>query len=395
MSSASPLRRTTLVPLLVLVGAGLVAALVLANRRQPERRQDPPSVPTVRTVRAELASIPVTISSHGEVRPAVETTLTAEVPGRIASVADALRPGGRFAAGEVLARIADDDFRLAVEQAEVGLSRARVQLELEQAEAEVARSEWRELGEGEPPPLAGREPQLARARAEVRAAEAAVEQARLDLARTVLRAPFAGSSRSLTADVGRYVARGTAVAEIFSTAGPEIVLPVGRADLAHLDLSTVERGDGPAITATAPLAGGLGRWTGRITRAAGALDETTRMLTLYGRLDGASASSAADAPPMGLFVDVEIAGTTIPDAFALPRAALRGDSRVWVVDGDDRLRFRTVEVARAEADRVIVLDGLTAGERVCVSPLDAAVDGMSVEPVDDPDGDGRSEESVP
>ena len=69
----------------------------------------------------------------------------------------------------------------------------------------------------------------------------------------------------------------------------------------------------------------------------------------------------------------------------LPRAALHGNDRVWLVDPEGRLRERTVNVLRAVQDEVVVAGGLRSGERVVVSPLETAVEGMTVEPLSAPD----------
>jgi hypothetical protein len=86
---------------------------------------------------------------------------------------------------------------------------------------------------------------------------------------------------------------------------------------------------------------------------------------------------------MGLYLDAEIEGKTAADAIVLPRAALREDGSVLVVDSNDRLEIRTVEVLRLGSSEAVLSDGLASGERVCVSPLAAVVDGMRVR-VQDP-----------
>jgi multidrug efflux pump subunit AcrA (membrane-fusion protein) len=92
-----------------------------------------------------------------------------------------------------------------------------------------------------------------------------------------------------------------------------------------------------------------------------------------------------DRPPLavGLFVEAEIAGRVVEDAFVLPRSVLHrardGDSdEVLVVDAESRLRFRRVDVLRTEHERVIVGAGLEPGERICISPLRAVTNGMRV-----------------
>jgi hypothetical protein len=79
-----------------------------------------------------------------------------------------------------------------------------------------------------------------------------------------------------------------------------------------------------------------------------------------------------------LFVTVEIAGHTIEDAAVIPRAALRENNTVWVVDDSGRLTFRTVEVARLETNQVILRSGLADGENVVTSGLRAVTNGMQV-----------------
>jgi multidrug efflux pump subunit AcrA (membrane-fusion protein) len=81
---------------------------------------------------------------------------------------------------------------------------------------------------------------------------------------------------------------------------------------------------------------------------------------------------------MGLFVDATILGREVDDVVVLPRSTLRDGNRVLVVDAEDRLHFRDVEVLRATGDRAVISGGLQAGERVCVSPIDVVVEGMQV-----------------
>ena len=65
----------------------------------------------------------------------------------------------------------------------------------------------------------------------------------------------------------------------------------------------------------------------------------------------------------------------------VPRAAMRGTDQLLVADTEDRLRFRRVQVLRAGRDEVVIRSGLEPGDRVIVSSVEAAVDGMEVRPV--------------
>jgi hypothetical protein len=87
-----------------------------------------------------------------------------------------------------------------------------------------------------------------------------------------------------------------------------------------------------------------------------------------------------DKPPLsvGLFVGAEISGSTFDDVVVLPRIALRGPSQVYVVDAENRLQFREVEVLREVDDQIYIKAGLQPGERVCISPLETAIEAMPV-----------------
>ena len=87
----------------------------------------------------------------------------------------------------------------------------------------------------------------------------------------------------------------------------------------------------------------------------------------------------------------EIEGLSVDRVFVVPRDALREGDRIYVVDAEDRIRFRDVEVIRTERENVILGAGLAAGDRVCTSPLEAVIDGMRVRVLGDATEDGEGE----
>ncbi len=86
---------------------------------------------------------------------------------------------------------------------------------------------------------------------------------------------------------------------------------------------------------------------------------------------------------VGLFVQAEIEGPEVDNVVIVPRYAMRNDSQILIVDAEDRLYRRQVDVLRIDRDRVLVAGPLAAGERICVSPLQVVVEGMKVRPVED------------
>ena len=377
--------KKVLLPVLIL-GLGALATGMILRSRQPidvQPHEEPPT--RVRTLTVEKTDVELTVESQGTVVPQTEADLVAEVGGRVTWVAPSFEDGGFFREGDPLLRLDPREYELNVASAGAELARSKVMLAREQAEAQVAREEWRELGEGEPSPLTLREPQLEEARARIQAAEAALAKAELDLERTTLRAPFTGRLRAKRVDLGEFVNRGTPLATIYSVATAEIRLPIPDSELAYLDVPLGARpgAAGPSVRLEAEFAGTRHTWEGRVVRTGGEIDPTSRMVPLIAQVDNPYALRN-DAPPLsvGLFVQAAITGRTVRDVIELPREALRGSDSVVVVDQEDRLRTRTVRVLRTTDTVAIISDGLESGERVCLTQLDTVTEGLRVLPLD-------------
>jgi membrane fusion protein, multidrug efflux system len=374
-----------LLPVAVVGLSGLGAWTMIQARPAVQPRSIEAVAPLIRVLKVQPGELKLHVSAQGTVTPRTESTLSAEVSGRVVHVAPAVLSGGFFEAGTVLFRLDPRDHELAVTRAEAQVAQAEVRLTREQAEAELARQEWQGVGRGEPSPLALREPQVAEARAALGAAQAALEGARLGLERTRISAPYAGRVRQKLADLGQLVGPGVPVVRVYATDVAEVRLPLPVEQLAYLDLSLLPPGGGrtpkaPAVRLRAELAGATHEWTGRIAYTDAEIDAKSRMLGLVAEVRdpyGRGAAAAGVPLTVGLFVEAEIEGRTVPDVAVLPRSALRPDGRVLVVE-EGRLRFREVEVLRAEREAVVVSAGLRAGELVCISPLETVVDGMSV-----------------
>lgn len=371
-------------PLLVLA-AGIVAAWAIVSHSPEAKLQAPPrELPQVRVMRAEPRTVRLNARSQGIVTPRVQSDLVSEVAGRVVKVAPSFAAGGFFKQGEVLVVIDPRDYEFAITKAQVQVAEARRALLQEQAEVEQARRDWKVLGEGKPTDFALRKPHLTEAQAKLAAAEADLKLARLNLERTKLHAPFDGRVREKKVDVGQYVTQGSALAQLYAVDIAEVRLPITRDQLAYLDLPLSYRDmklrrANAQVRLTASLAGQTHHWDGRIVRTEGALDEKTGMLYAIAQVQ-APYSYKNGHPPLfiGLFVQAEIIGQERHEVFVLPQTALRSARQVLVLDTEQRIQFREVEVLRSERDRIFVSGGLKPGERVVLSALEAPVEGMQV-----------------
>ncbi len=383
--------RTIGLPLLVLAVAAAGAFVLVATAPSVENIPAERALTAVRVIAPWPQTIRLTVRSQGTVAPRSETELVPEVSGPVVWVSPALVSGAFFEKDEPLLRIDPRDYEAAVARARAVLTRA--QGEADHATAELARQ--RRLSEKN----VGSSSQLSNARradtvgrAAVEEARVALEQAGRDLVRTEIRAPFEGRVRNERVDLGQFVSRGQAVATLYATDFAEIRLPIADSQLAFLALPNFRRDEieGPSVTLRANFAGAEREWTGRIERTEGEIDPQSRMVHVVARVsDPYDSSSEGDTAgtltplTVGLFVRAEIEGRLAEDVIVVPRAAMRNDERILVVDADDRLRLRDVEVLRIEQDDVLIRALLHPDERICVSPLQVFVDGMRVKPIEE------------
>lgn len=377
-----------LLPILVLLAAAGTAWAIIAAKPQAIQQSAEQPIPTVNVVRAEPQSLRLNVMSQGVVTPREAIDLVTEVGSKVVQVHSAMVAGGFFAVNELLLTIDPRDYDYAIVVAEAQLAEAQRVLINEQAQVEQAQSEWQALGEGEPSPLALRKPQLAEAQAKLKAAEADLAKAKLNRSRCELRAPFAGRVLSKQAGLGQYIPSGAVVARIYASDVAEIRLPIGTEQLAFLELplgQNAKNGRWPAVTLRAELAGKPQSWQGRIVRSEAALDDNSGQLYLVAQV-AEPFRETPDSQPLlsGLFVQAEIEGVRRDGLFILPRTALSSLQQAKLVNAEQRLEIRQLEVLRQEAERIVIKAGLNPGDRVVVSEMPVPVAGMKVNAVEAP-----------
>jgi RND family efflux transporter MFP subunit len=372
-------------PLIVIALAVVIATTLLLTPPEIASTAKVPVPVSVRMVVAKPESRQLSVMSEGTVRPRIETKLIAQVAGEVKWTSDNLIAGGQFSAGEVLIRLDSSDYAVALKNAEA-------QLRQTAADKAYAIAEAKRIGTLHSQNLASisqlqlAERSLENALAASLSAEAALERAQLDMVRTQIVAPYAGRVRNEAVDIGQFMQKGAPVTTIYSTAAMEIKLPVPDAHLAFLDESLALNGVVGAdlaipVVLAANFAGREQEWIGHLVRTEGSIDERSRFIYLVAEVTETVNRSGTQLP-VGLFVRAEIAGRQVDNVVALPRSSLRTDNQVMVIDANNTLHFRKVDVLRLTNNEVLVSGGLDAGERVSVSPLQFVVEGMPVTIVD-------------
>jgi len=376
--------------LLILTLAVVAAAGIIMTRPMPEPVAIAPNVVAIRGIQMEAENIPLTIYAQGVVEPLTASELITQVNGRVAWVSPNFNAGGFFKQGEPLVKLESEDY-----EARVGLAEARevrALAEFEHATFELKR--MRALVKDQLVSQAMLENAVRQTRlteAALKEAQINLDQAERDLDRTELRAPFDAIVRSKAVDLGEFVSMGKPLAQLFAADGFEVRLPVLDTQLAYLNLpSSIEATaplnstNLPSVRLSAQYAGAAASWDAQLVRSESEIDRRSRMVTLVARVSGTRSALSANPLPVGAFVNAEIEGITLENAFQLPRSALRQDNQVLVVDEESRLRFREVSIARYEQDRILIQSGLKEGDIVNISPIQAVVDGMEVSVTETP-----------
>lgn len=368
----------------ILVVAFAIAAGLAQLKPEPPKIEDQELDPLVEVIVLEVSTESFRIDSQGTVKPRTQTVVSAEVLGSVVSISPKFVAGGVFEAGEMLMRIDPTNYTVAVDKAEALVAQRQIEFD----GAQKLRNQGYRA-----------ESELASAVAALASAQAELVGARRNLERTYIRMPYAGMVRSKDADVGQFVNPGTVLGVTFATDLAEVRLPLTDQDLAFVDLpeasavSATGSGSGPAVSLTAIQKGKITNWNAQIVRSEGVVDERSRVTYAVAQIDDPYQLEADGTPlPIGTFVSARIDGAANVDVIRIPRTALRGADQVLVVDNENTIQIRTVDILRADNQYAYVRDGVTAGERITTTAIEAPTNGMSVRTADmiggESEGDG-------
>ena len=387
---SAPVSRARTLLLSTAIALGGAALLwVIFNTEPTTEREDAvrQTAMPVDVITPETGTFRPTIEALGQVQAVQALELRPQVSGLVVELSPQLEPGGFVQAGDVLLRIEDADYRNLLLQRESELLQAQAELEIERGRAVQAEREYRELkrdrGEALAPEnlaLVLREPQLRSAEARVRAAEAAEAQARLDLERTVLRAPFDAQVLQRTVNLGSQVANGEPLAELAGVDRYWVEASVPLDMLRWLVFANAAGVEGSPVRVRHRTAWGADQFReGTLQKLVGELEGGTRLARVLVAVDDplARRPEHAEQPSLiiGAFVEARIAGREIAGALKLPRSLLRQNDTVWLMR-EGALAIQPVTVVFQDAEFVYVDRGLEPGDQVVTTNLATVRDGI-------------------
>ena len=379
-------------PIAILIGCFLISGYLIRNPTTVEEAAIEIIPVSVRVAEVNLESVDLIVGSQGKVQAAQTASLSAPVAGPVEWISASMEAGGYVEGGQALLRLEAADFETALERSWANLQQA--QAESEFADTELAR--MRELAEQR---LASdSQLQDAQRRANVNKArlidaQASYDQAQLDLDRTEIRAPFNAVIQSRDVELGQYVNRAQSVALLYGADEVEVRVPLAIRQLGFLNVPLGQRGEiseehAPDVLLTGMYGGQKYNWPGKLVRIEASIDPSSNTVQTIIRVSQPSTDEDQDENglrriplPIGLYVEADIEGRTVENIISLPRSVIRNNNQVLIVDAENKMYYREVEIFRLEEQQVLISSGILPGERICISPIQAVVDGMAVQPV--------------
>lgn len=358
----------------VVVGVGFGGMMAVgASGGDEEEREEVDTRPVVRVEAAESMDYQVLIHSFGEVTPLESTNLSAQVSGEVTNWNPKFVAGGLVKRGEILFSIERDTYEAALLQAEADLSQAQASLIEEQARAEVAKREAKNLPSSQVSDLYLRKPQLLSAKASLKSAEARLKIAQRDLDDCEVKAPYDALIVSRDIGLGEFVNRGAPVGTINNIEKAEILFPIAGFDSAFLP-ATLENQEAIVINKGVKTFSRVGE----ISRDLGVIDQSTRMSQLVVTVnDPYGLDENLPALKFGSYVEVNISGQTLQNVYRLPQDLVT-NRIVWVVSEEKKLVPKPVEIIREEGAHFIVSSGISENDKVVVTVPEYPQRGMEV-----------------
>lgn len=375
MSKKLIIRRAT--PFLILLFSIIGAALLIKSAQKPQQKTIVPSLPNIEVLTVKPQSTAINLHTYGIVTPKHKSQLIAEVQGRIVSINSNFVTGAMVTKDQILAQIELSDYQTELIKAEAVLAQAKAALEEEIAKGKVAKIEFKDFNAGITPELGLRFPQLKKEQANVKFAQASLVQAKRNLKRTIITAPFSGIIRTKTIELGQYVTKGQHLGELYNTDVAEVRLPISTDDFTFLN--NINHHPSNVILTSTQL-GKKYTWQGKIYRSENIINPDNRMIYLIAEIDKPyNIKPNSDDLPLkfGTFVNAVIEGKTFDSIVKLPRYLVH-NKQVAIIDKNNQIELRQLNIIQSDLESVYIKDSINNNERISLTPINNLIQGQQV-----------------
>jgi RND family efflux transporter MFP subunit len=313
------------------------------------------------------------VTAPGSIDAFQQVQITARVAGAVDNVA--FVEGQVVKAGDVLATIESDRYKVAVEQANATLAKTKATQKSQEAELasrQAAQTAHPGLIAGEE--LEQHQTSVDTAKADVAASVEALHVAQLNLRDSVVRAPIAGIVQTRTVQTGQYLQPGAVLATIIQRDPMLLRFAVAEQDAPRLK---------PDMTATLALRESPRTYTAKITLVAGAADPNTRLVPVTAQIDQTDHQYWLRP---GAFCEVTVPIGDARDSIVIPSMSVQPTEKgnvVYVVDAKNIAHQKIVELGMHTPEgNIEVTRGLDEGLNLVVRGVEPLNEGAPVKITD-------------
>ncbi len=370
-----------------------IAKYLINNKPQTKKRAPKKTVTVVQTIPLARSDSFIKVSGVGTVTPAKTINLQAQVSGIATYVNSKLIPGGIIKKGETIIKIEDHDYKIQQTLKESMLNKALADLAIEQGQQAIAADEWKLIQEfsknkdsqsttalGAASDLVLRKPHLEKIKASVASARAELDQARLNIQRTSVKAPFNAIVSEKNIAQGSLISTQTAIAKLvgIDEYWVEILIPAGK--LPYINISSNNNlNELPKVKISYTGNNNSIEYQGKILKLLSQVDSKGLMANILISVTDPLGFKNSHFPLLlGSSVKAEIRGRQLKGYFKIPRDAVLDNGRILLAKDNNTLEIRDIVIAWKSKEWVYIKDGLKVNENLIISPVPAPINGMPI-----------------
>ncbi len=404
----------------VIIIAIALAKFLISLKKEPEKKEVIKTPPGVKVIIAQPVSKVMAVDAYGTVKPGKLVKIAAEVSGRIDYMHPSFIEGGEIKKGQVLIKIDQRTYKLnrqagdvRIKQAQIDIKKLKQDIEnlkndikLASANLKLVETEFKRVKALNENQFASKnsldraEQQFLQAKIQfqnlnnqlsltdtlMEQKNSALAMARVDfqkadlaLEKTMITSDFHGFVLNKFAEAGEYINPGQVIGSMYQKDNLDVDVRIPLERLRWIE-SFFENGETPNAKVTMANLDKIKPfvWDAKVARIKANIDETTRTLpmTLEILKTELNIKNIFQLKP-GTFVKCSITGQTYENIFVLPRYLLKRDDILYTIDAG-HLKMKKVGVLRKFEDEVYINQGLVSGDKIIISPLPGAIDGMEL-----------------
>lgn len=378
--------------ILILACSFTLANYYLNSSPKAKPKKKAPRPPLVQVMEVHFANHHFEVEAMGTIVGAEQIDLKPRISGEVTKLSPELIPGGFFALGTPLLNIDPTDYELNILQLRSEVAKARSDQDLEMGNQRIAQKEYEILNQevsAVEKRLMLRVPQLGIAQANLDAVKAKLKRAEIDLLRTEVTTPFNAVILDKMVGVGSRVSPTTPLARLVGTDSFWVRMTVPVDQLQRFDIPANISEKGSPVHIYPQNKNGFDRFrTGRILRLGANLEQDGRMALIYAEVKDPLCllpeNKGKTKLLLGSFVRVTIEGKELTEVASVSRDHFHTNDEVWILNKENRLEIRKVDIAARTRESIFVKGGLKQGEKIITTTLSSPIEGSLLQVVSSP-----------